>query len=286
MKPIKFDLKLSNGEITLAFLKDVQQNLTPELFTHFYTGKLARWLRVRKFEELAEKLEALLISEKEHEAQLFKNLCEIFGRELNDIEAREILHNYKKTHSPVENSDDEIEQLHAEIQRLQAENDALKQEIATPSKSTTAKIDASEQQKIGKFFVQDGIATDTETGLTWLRFAHGQQWETGTVTGEAEVRNWDNAMKIPSEFNRIGYAGCNDWRVPTIDELKTLIDKERGEERNFIDVNVFPKNGAYFWSSSPYADGSNYAWVVGFDYGSSVSNGKYGGNYNVRLVRG
>ncbi len=75
--------------------------------------------------------------------------------------------------------------------------------------------------KIGKFIVQDGVATDTETGLMWLRFAYGQRWENGNVAGIAQKLNWHDAMKN----NRKGYASFNDWRVPTIDELRTLIDK-------------------------------------------------------------
>jgi hypothetical protein len=144
--------------------------------------------------------------------------------------------------------------------------------------------------KIGKFIVQDSVATDTETGLMWLRFAHGQRWENGTVSGDAKELIWDNAMKIasmfnkPSMFSQQGYAGYNDWRVPTIDELKTLIDKNKGTLGNYIDADIFPKNGRCFWSSSPYADNSSYAWSVNFSGGGSYGYSKNGG-YSVRLVR-
>jgi hypothetical protein len=133
--------------------------------------------------------------------------------------------------------------------------------------------------KIGKFIVQDGIATDTETGLMWLRFAHGQCWGNGNVVGDAKKLIWHAAMQIPDTFNQQGYAGYNDWRVPNIDELKTLIDEIKGKAGNYIDADVFPKNARWFWSSSPKA----HAFY--FSYGGSGNAHEYS-DYHVRLVRG
>ena len=99
-----------------------------------------------------------------------------------------------------------------------------KSQIIVPPKPTPILSETSQQ--IGKFIVQDGVATDPETGLMWLRFAHGQRWENGTVSGDVKGAMWDDAMETPDTFNQQGgYAGYNDWRVPTIDELKSLIDK-------------------------------------------------------------
>ncbi|MEI6747449.1 MAG: hypothetical protein WCL34_15915, partial [Methylococcaceae bacterium] len=93
MKTIKFDLKLKNGEITLRTLDDLEENLSPELFTHFHSGKLAKWLCVRKLDELAEKMEALrtqnIEDKNELDVKLFKNLCEIFVSEVSEEDARE-----------------------------------------------------------------------------------------------------------------------------------------------------------------------------------------------------
>ncbi|MEI7796106.1 MAG: DUF1566 domain-containing protein [Methylococcaceae bacterium] len=162
-----------------------------------------------------------------------------------------------------------------------------------------APIISETPQKIGKFIVQDGVATDTETGLMWLRFAHGQRWKNGTVEGDTQKLNWDDAMKIPDTFNqKEGYAGYNDWRVPNIEELKTIVLGETvgswkgmgrlftGKRGNYIiDEAVFPNNpAAFFWSSSPSANYSNYAWSVSFNGG--YSNDYRKSNYDgVRLVR-
>jgi superfamily I DNA/RNA helicase len=139
-------------------------------------------------------------------------------------------------------------------------------------------------KKIGKFIVQGGTATDTETGLMWLRFAHGQQWENGTVAGNSQTLNWHDAIKIPDTFNQQGYSGYNDWRVPTITELELLIDQIKGKKGNYIDVDVFPKNAQSFWSSSTYAANSYNAWYVLFNNGYSSNSGKNYLKY-VRLVR-
>ena len=120
MKDIRFNLKLN--ETTSVFtLNELKENLTPELFPHFHSGKLAKWLRVRNLDEQAEKVQALLISEKEHQAQLFKNLCDIFGKNMDENEAREILQNYKPSISE-QNSNDEIVQSR-EIQEKKSKNE-------------------------------------------------------------------------------------------------------------------------------------------------------------------
>jgi hypothetical protein len=161
------------------------------------------------------------------------------------------------------------------------------QRALTANVSTSTPSLATQQRKrIGKFTVQDGIADDTETGLMWLRFAHGQTWKNGTTVGDATNVNWNKAIKIAKQFNQQGgYAGHSDWRLPTIDELKTLIDRVKGESGNSIDKDVFPKNAPWFWSSSLYSGSSFNACFVDFSngYGNCDSKGSRGA---VRLVRG
>ncbi|MDD5229565.1 MAG: hypothetical protein PHN45_08695 [Methylococcales bacterium] len=122
IKPIKFDLKLNNGT-SLATLDDLEENLSPELFQHFYSGKLAKWLRVRKLDEQADAVEKLLTEIHDREVQSFKGLIELFGGEADVDSLRTAITERKKASSSIQNSDDE------EIQQLKAENKVLKKEI-------------------------------------------------------------------------------------------------------------------------------------------------------------
>lgn len=159
--------------------------------------------------------------------------------------------------------------------------------IQPPLPTKTIPPSSTAQQRIGKFIVDNGVATDTETDLMWCRFAHGQWWLSGTASGDRRLVNWKEAFSVTQQFNqRGGYAGYTDWRLPTIDELKTLIDKVRGKSGNYIDADVFPNNSNWFWSSSPtnaYDDLS--ALVVNFKYGNRHNS--YEINWcAIRLVRG
>jgi hypothetical protein len=141
-------------------------------------------------------------------------------------------------------------------------------------------------KRIGKFIVKEGIAEDTKTGLIWLRFAHGQLWKNNTVMGDAETVNWNDAFELAEQFNQQGgYAGYRDWRLPTIEELKTLIDLVKDQSSNSIDTDVFPENTRWFWSSSPYINDSDGAWIMDFYDGSGYDDYKDSSNA-VRLVRG
>jgi hypothetical protein len=126
----------------------------------------------------------------------------------------------------------------------------------------------------------DGTVLDTQTNLQWMRRALGQTWNGQTCVGDANRFNWDDAIKIAKGMRHAGYT---DWRLPTIDELKTLI--VTGQIPT-IDQQAFPNTpSSWFWSGSPYASNANSAWSVSLGYGYAYYYGR-GSYYHVRLVRG
>jgi hypothetical protein len=130
----------------------------------------------------------------------------------------------------------------------------------------------------------DGTVTDVRTGLQWMRCSLGQTWRGGTCAGEAETYSWQAALDVASALNRQGgYAGHRDWRVPTIEELRTLVYCSSGQpetwkhtrnkcegdyQRPTLYPPAFPNTPALaYWSSSSYANYPGLAWHVYFLYG-------------------
>jgi hypothetical protein len=93
----------------------------------------------------------------------------------------------------------------------------------------------------------DGTVTDIRTGLTWMRCALGQTWDGNDCIGKANVYMWSGAIDL-----KLKHGGYDDWRLPSIDELKSIIDTTR--TRPSIDTSTFPGTPSwYFWSSTPDA---------------------------------
>ncbi len=86
--------------------------------------------------------------------------------------------------------------------------------------------------------VDDDIAIEHVTGLTWLRaFVPGGR------------RNWRDSMAAASKIDVRGWK----WRAPTARELLTLPDYEK--EQPAINTIVFPGTGSDFvWSSTTRGD--------------------------------
>ena len=107
----------------------------------------------------------------------------------------------------------------------------------------------------------------------------GQTWTGTTCSGSATGYTWDQAVALTSTF-----AGYNDWRLPNIRELQTIVDRTTYSPS--INSSIFPNTTAsHFWSASVRAHNSSYAWIVSFYDGYAYGYGK-GASWQVRLVRG
>ena len=112
------------------------------------------------------------------------------------------------------------------------------------------------------------VVKDNVTGLEW-------QDDVDSVS-----KNWEGAKSYCSTLS-LDHGG---WRLPTIEELETLVDD--GRYNPSVTEGVFQHiSSSYYWSSTTYANNTNYAWVVYFYYGGSYSGAKTYGRY-VRCVRG
>jgi hypothetical protein len=129
----------------------------------------------------------------------------------------------------------------------------------------------------------DGTITDTKTGLQWLRFMLGQTWTGSAPSGEGQRYKWQEITSAAQSFNQAGgFANYTDWQVPSIDELKSIV--EMGKKPS-INHSAFPLTPAsLFWTATSADNNNNAAWSVYFYGGSSYWYGK-GSYYYVRLVR-
>lgn len=127
----------------------------------------------------------------------------------------------------------------------------------------------------------DGTVMDKKTNLTWMRCALGQTWKSdNTCSDVPRLVQWDTALETAKSTS---FAGRSDWRIPTQEELQSLVEK--GCEDPAINITAFPNvaPSSVYWSSTPVTDLSSGAWVVNFFDGDDYWSYKY--DYEaVRLV--
>ena len=136
---------------------------------------------------------------------------------------------------------------------------------------------------------EDGTISDSATGLMW------QQDDSGIGL------NWEEALDWVQQKNTENYLGYNNWRLPNIKELQSLVDYTRApdvtgsaaidplfsisEITNSIGEIDYP----YFWSSTTHANMENgsYAAYVAFGRASGwMEQPPNSGNYSFMDVHG
>ena len=126
-----------------------------------------------------------------------------------------------------------------------------------------------------RYVIRGAEVYDSQTKLTWARCSIGQEWKNDHCVGNVVYYSFDDAQK---------QAG-NGWRVPTKDELGSLIDPNL-KKFPVVDTAAFPDMDAshpWYWSSTP--NGSAIAWYVDFTDGYISGFIDEANKLAVRLVR-
>ena len=113
----------------------------------------------------------------------------------------------------------------------------------------------------------DAIA-DTVTGLTWQR------------SGSAYRLTWHEAQGYIAHLNAQRFAGRRQWRLPTVDELASLL-REVPHGTDLCIAPIFEPKQRFLWS----ADRRSFtaAWFVNVELGF-VGWQDFGGHHYVRAV--
>jgi hypothetical protein len=117
----------------------------------------------------------------------------------------------------------------------------------------------------------NGTVTDNLTGLMWTQNAQQIQ---GT-------RNWAQAL---NECNGLSFANHEDWRLPNVRELQSLVDY--GKFPALPTGHPFSVQlDNWYWSSTTNAFDNGTAWYVAMSNGTVDFREKIGYDY-VWCVRG
>jgi hypothetical protein len=126
-----------------------------------------------------------------------------------------------------------------------------------------------------RYEINGGEIYDKSKDLTWQRCSIGQSWKEGKgCEGTINSFTFQEAQK----------QGAGKWRVPTKDELVSLVDKT-STSFPAIDAETFPNMNediTGYWTSS--SNEAERAWDVRFTSGNVV-NDVSSRRFGVRLVR-
>ncbi len=143
---------------------------------------------------------------------------------------------------------------------------------------------------------------DAQTGLMWEvkvddpvdpgHFEHTYSWyqpdiqidggQPGLVDGGSCAGSRCDIDGLVTAINDLRLCGVTDWRLPTREELMSLINA--GNSNPAISTDYFPLGGGETWTNTPVAADSGAAWRVQFDTGSLGATSK-SNPMRVRLVR-
>jgi hypothetical protein len=100
----------------------------------------------------------------------------------------------------------------------------------------------------------DGTITDRATGLMWQK------------EGSSSPLYHYKAKKYVSQLNRENFSGYSNWRIPTLEELWSLLEPEKNERGRYIN-SVFTDNQSKCWSGDPLFRTSIMRQIVNFERG-------------------
>jgi len=114
------------------------------------------------------------------------------------------------------------------------------------------------------------MVKDPATNLLWEDTPHVRE----TKVTHPRAKEYCTELKL---------GGFEDWRLPTIHELLTIVDYHRVSPA-ILHAFSYVEDESFYWTSTTVADESDAFWGVNFKRGSSSKASEYYDRY-VRCVR-
>ena len=129
----------------------------------------------------------------------------------------------------------------------------------------------------------DGTVSDVVTGLMWKRCPEGLSGE-GCSNGSVSNLVWGGSMKAARDSV---YAGYDDWRLPNMKEMQTLVDVTKNNPAQDTSVFPNPNNVLEYWTSSltKKANPVTQSYRINFQRGLSQFVARTGSQNAQWLVR-
>jgi hypothetical protein len=143
---------------------------------------------------------------------------------------------------------------------------------------------------------------DNYTGLVWeakvddetdpSHFGHSYSWfnpdttsnggQPGLADGGTCQGSACDISAYVTAFNELRICGVTDWRLPTRQELASIV--HAGQTSPALDPDFFPLGAGIYWTATPASADPTSAWVVDFADGSITTQLKTTSS-RIRLVR-
>ncbi|NCC24047.1 MAG: DUF1566 domain-containing protein [Deltaproteobacteria bacterium] len=107
-----------------------------------------------------------------------------------------------------------------------------------------------------RFKIANDVVFDPATGLTWAPKAD--------LCGPCD---WDGALQAVAMIRQANHLGRNDWRLPNIRELLSLVDTDRHSPA-LPSVHPFTELGEVYWSSTSSSMEPNWAMCLYLNKGA------------------
>lgn len=113
----------------------------------------------------------------------------------------------------------------------------------------------------------DSTITDNATGLMWAQNDSGSDAPDGL--------NWEEALAYVESQNAANYLGYNDWRLPNVKELQSIVDYSRSPvatnsaaidplfNATAIINEVGETDYSFYWSSTTHSNWTNQSGAAG-----------------------
>jgi len=130
----------------------------------------------------------------------------------------------------------------------------------------------------------NGTVTDIKSKRVWLRCGLGMSWNGSSCDGKSLTYSWSAAQEAVNELNTNKVAGRNDWRLPRLSELQSIVEKQCFKPAINLEVFPFtPESG--FWSSTEPGGVNPRAMMVLFIHGQEYVSNK-SQDWRIRPVAG